>query len=137
MTVMRMILSALALALVVNQLVAQKRPQPVAKARSTEDAAHHDTGRFQKVSDSDWTEFSHAGEAQFFFKEVKRDDNYIYLRDESRKFVLALPKTGGTTVWQYDGENPQDWRSITWKPVDDTNSGTGVYRTKPKVRKKP
>ena len=64
----------------------------------------HTKGSFVKVGDL-WTEYRSDVSGPFTFEEAKRDDTYLYLRDDSREVNLKLPLAGGTMYW-HDTDGP-------------------------------
>ena len=75
-------------------------------------------------------------EAWYHFKEVRSDNDYLYLRDKSRNLVLAIPLAGGKTKLQSDGENEKAWNPVTWKAFTKSNPTESVVESDTKKTKK-
>ena len=51
-----------------------------------------------------WDEYQPSEQnprTQYFFKEILRDNTWIYLFDWNRRIWVAIPKAGGTCYYQY------------------------------------
>jgi hypothetical protein len=72
-------------------------------------------GKFTKTGNAKWIEKDVQGNIVFRFRQVKEDSQRIVIRDDTRGFTLSLPKAGGPTTWQYDGQSPQKWNPIRWE----------------------
>ena len=72
------------------------------------DYYEHENGAFQQEGD-EWVEYSwDPAAASFNFEEIGRDDNWIYLYDESREIDVALPTGEGFMLVREPGD--EDWR---------------------------
>jgi len=73
----------------------------------------HASGSFEKQGDM-WVEYpEYAPGEHYEFKELRRDNEYIYLYDETRRkdpgrvMHLRIPIAGGIAQWSYP--NPIQW----------------------------
>ena len=96
------------------------------------DRYSHASGYFERVG-STWVEYPpYGGTNHFEFEEVRRDREYIYLRNltprrtddrstpdgvlaAERTMLLRLPACGGVAQWSY--QNPLHWTDLAqvWK----------------------
>jgi hypothetical protein len=90
-------------------------PQPKTLAS---DVYVHPSGSFERQGEI-WVEYpSYKPGHNFRFKEARRDDQFIYLYDETRHkendpvrvFYLRLPVSGGMAEWSYP--NPFQWQPL-------------------------
>jgi hypothetical protein len=86
------------------------------------DTYYHSAGYFRLASDGIWSEYPpYDGDHSFEFKEVRRDREYIYLRNitpregRASTMLVRLPACGGAAQWTY--QNPQAWIDLyqVWK----------------------
>jgi len=82
------------------------------------DVYAHPSGSFERQGEM-WVEYPpYAPGRNFRFKETGRDDQFIYLYDETRHqgndpvrvFYLRIPVSGGWAEWSYP--NPLQWQQL-------------------------
>lgn len=78
----------------------------------------HPSGSFERQGEI-WVEYPpYAPGQNFHFKEARRDDQFVYLYDETRHkendpvrvYYLRLPISGGMAEWSYP--NPFQWQPL-------------------------
>jgi WD40 repeat protein len=76
------------------------------------DRFDHAGGRFVREGPV-WREYGHPDPTfAFYFREIDRDDAWLYLRDDSRGVDVKLPFRGGQMFLQYYKSSPGEWGSL-------------------------
>ncbi len=75
-------------------------------------------GHFLAGSSGTVLERDRSGKVTFTFRRLRTDDNFIYLRDDSRRLEIALPKTNGMAHIRVDGRDFTDFSPVTWRETE-------------------
>jgi hypothetical protein len=76
----------------------------------------HANGHFVK-KDTTWIEHGNEVSYTYEFREIARDDKWIYVRDDSRRMNARFPLNGGTMYLHSDDCHPDIWYPhVTVKP---------------------
>lgn len=59
-----------------------------------------------------------SGQVKFKFRRLRANDNFIYLRDDSRRIEVALPKTNGMAYIRADGRDFSNFSQVTWRETE-------------------
>lgn len=57
-----------------------------------------------------WLETKTTGGASYFFEELRRDEEFLFIHDMTRKFTIRLPLAGGRSFLSRNGEK-------SWQPL--------------------
>jgi hypothetical protein len=98
-----------------NGLVLSRSTPPISNTQVQVAVMANGQG-FLPIGGGRWEEIDRSRNALFHFREVGSDNNFIYIRDDSRRFTLALPRQNGQIHWQSDGEQHKPWNHIEWRP---------------------
>jgi len=75
-------------------------------------------GHFIAGSSGRVLERDRSGKVTFTFRRLRTDDNFIYLRDDSRRLEVALPKANGTAFIRVDGRDFSHFSPVTWHETE-------------------
>ncbi len=75
-------------------------------------------GHFIAGSSGSVLERDRSGKVTFTFRRLRTDDNFIYLRDDSRQLEVALPKANGKAYIRVDGRDFSDFSPVTWHETE-------------------
>lgn len=68
---------------------------------------------FTRDASGSWTEVGGAGEFTAYFRELRVDENFVYLYDPNREgggIIVRLPLRGGEAAWSR--QNPISWQAL-------------------------
>ncbi len=75
-------------------------------------------GHFIRGNSGTVLERDRNGKVTFTFRRLRTDDNFIYLRDDSRRLEVALPKANGMAQIRVDGRDFTDFSPVTWRETE-------------------
>jgi hypothetical protein len=60
-------------------------------------------GKLESAGQAEWKEWKTASPENYYFDEIKRDGQMIWLKDANRNFITRLPINGGASTLSTDG----------------------------------